>query len=103
MPEGRVKRRSTEPRRLSVPQRDEQGGEWVKVRAGRPWGQISWGLWVERRMLTLTLKEVEALGGVGAEDGCDVTSVLQDHSGCSVDTDRGGRGQKPPTPRRQLH
>ena len=50
MPEGRVKRRSTEPRRLSVPQRDEQGGEWVKVRAGRPWGQGKVGVVVEENL-----------------------------------------------------
>lgn len=56
------------------------------MRARRWWGQIIWGLWAKRGgVLTLIPSEVGALEGVGAEDRCDMTYLVQDHSGCCID------------------
>ena len=47
-----------------MPGRTEQGGEREKVGAGRRWGQVFWGVWVEGRTVTFTVNEVGAPGGV---------------------------------------
>lgn len=74
-----------------MPGRTEQGGEREKVGAGRRWGQVFWGVWVEGRTVTFPLNEVGAPGGVEAEDRGETGLVFYRSILAAVLTgDRGG-------------